>query len=86
MDQAAPASFQGVEKVWKQVKLDANRPAGLTKKKVREWLRGQEVYQVHSESKKRYPTESIIVEYSDQQWDIDILVLPAVKPKINRNY
>lgn len=86
LDKSAPASYQGIEKVWTHVKVDTNRPAGVTKKKVREWIRNQEVYQVHSQPKKKYFTEGIIVEYSDKQWDIDILVLPNDKPGLNRHY
>lgn len=85
-DQSAPASYQGLKKLWTQVKLDPERPAGLTQKKLKQWLDRQEVYQVHSQTKQSYETEALIVEYSDQLWDIDILVLPNDKPGINRNY
>lgn len=85
-DQAAPGSFQGIDKFWAHIKVDPERPRGLKKEKVREWLGRQEVYQVHSEPKRKYPTEAFITEYRDQFWDIDILILPDDKPKINRNF
>lgn len=84
-DPAAPGSYSGLQKFWTGIKSDPARPKGLDKKKLRQWLVKQEVYQVHSAAKRRGETESIIVEFVDDQWDADILML-GNKPGKNRNY
>lgn len=84
-DVAGPGSYSGLEKIWFTVRDDPLKPASLNKRKVKQWLERQEVYQVHTKPKEKYTTEAIIVSEPDSQWDCDILVLPD-KPKKNRNF
>jgi hypothetical protein len=85
-DRSHPGAFGGLNKIWLSIKGDAERPAGLTKKIVTKWLSAQEVYQVYTEPQSDYPTEAIIVEYPDQMWDIDILVLHDERRQLNKNF
>ena len=85
-DARAPGSYAGVQKIWSAIRSDPEKPRGLNKKRLEEWLNSQEVYQVHKEPPKHVPTESIIVDFMDEQWDIDILVMPVRKGGKNQNY
>lgn len=80
----SPASFSGIQKLWGFVKNDKNRPEGITKKRLSEWIRGQQTYQVHTLPKTRVRSESIVVEFLDQMWEGDILQLP-IKSKENKS-
>lgn len=81
----APGSYSGVDKMWTVIAADPEKPRGLNKKKLRQWLNKREVYQMHKRPPRRVPTQPIILDYMDQQWDIDILIMPLGKPGATKN-
>lgn len=84
-DPEAPASYSGLDKIWSIINTDPEKPKKLDKKKLRQWLGEQETYQMHKRPPRRVPTEPIILDFYDLQWDIDILVMPFGKPGARKN-
>ena len=65
-DPTSPASYSGVEKLWGHVKKDPNKPLGLKKPDVVQWLDNQETHQVYAVPSSKYKTEALIVEFQDE--------------------
>jgi hypothetical protein len=68
-------AFTGIGALWRFIKNDNNRPPGTDFKKVTQWLTTQNAHNVFKNPKKGFATEKIIVEYPDQMWDCDIMVM-----------
>ena len=62
-----PASFGGPSKLYQAVK---NR---YSLKQVRDWLQGQEAYSLHRPVRRTFPTNRVLVEGIDDQWDADLM-------------
>ena len=62
-----PASFGGPSKLYQAVK---NR---YSLKQVRDWLQGQEAYSLHRPVRRTFPTNRVLVEGVDDQWDADLM-------------
>jgi len=80
----SPSSYSGVEKLWRHARKDPSRPKGITKDKITSWLNNQNTYGIFKKPKSDFPTEKIVVEYPDQQWEGDIMMIDY--PKQNRGY
>jgi len=80
----SPPSYSGVEKLWTHVNKDPMRPEGLTKDVIIQWLASQNTYNIFKQPKSNFTTEKIVVEYPDQQWEGDIMMIDY--PKQNRGY
>jgi hypothetical protein len=72
-DPLKPGSYSGLQKFWKNIKLDNYYK--LTFKKVSLWLKSQESYIRHQPRPKVYPHQKILMSSMDEQWDADLLVL-----------
>ena len=59
-----PASFGGVEKLYAAAK--EQEPA-VTRKAVKEWLKGQEAYTLHRKAAQRYGRRQTTVRHEGQQ-------------------
>jgi hypothetical protein len=80
----SPAAFSGIGVLWRFIRNDKNRPKGINIKKLTEWLATQDAYNVFKNPKKGFKTEKLIVEYPDQMWDCDIMVME--NPGVNKGF
>ena len=69
----SPASFYGPHKLWDYIKGLKDRPPEIDLGEVIKWLQHQTTHTIHSTPQTTFPTEHIIVEYPDMQWDADLL-------------
>lgn len=69
----APASFSNSLKLWHAIKKDPAKPKGLTMKVVKNWLKLQQTHKLHLTPKQHFPTEHIICDYIDQEWQTDLI-------------
>lgn len=76
---SAPASYSSASKLWKHIKLDPEKPAKLNFKTLLRWYDLQDTHIIHKRPVRRFRREPIVVEYSDQQWDSDLITLNALK-------
>jgi hypothetical protein len=67
-DPAHKASFTGVDKLYRAVK-----DKGISKGRVRKWLRGQDDYTLHRAVRRHFPRQRVIVGSVDYQWDADLV-------------
>ena len=68
-DPKHPASFAGVEKLYRAVRKDGKFV--LSRNKIRKWLVKQEDYAVHKEEKSKFRRRRVIAPFVDYQWDVD---------------
>ena len=59
--------------------------AGVSKKKVRQWSRGQATYTLHRQARKRYPTRAYVVSNVEDQWQADLADMQLLA-RHNRGY
>ena len=71
------AGFASVKKL-----ADASR---LSEKEVKEWLKAQPTYTLHTSARKHYPTRHYIVHDVDDQWQADLADV-ALLAKRNKGY
>lgn len=83
-DLGSPPSYAGVEKLWNYIKKDRARPDGVNKNLLTSWLDDQNTHNIFKTPKTNFPTEKIVVEYPDQQWEGDIMVIDH--PKENKGF
>ena len=69
-DTRHPASLGGVEKLYSAVK---ERVPGITRQRVKEWLRGQETYTLHRKVKLKHRRRRVTVGHEGQQLQADLL-------------
>lgn len=80
-----PSSYYSSKKLWSYIKTLPDRPKGLTFDIINRWLDRQATHKIHTTPKSKFPTEKIIVETMDEQWDSDILHLADLS-KYNKGY
>ena len=76
---ASPASFTSLAKLWHHIKGRSDKPAKLTRVKVKQWLSYQDTGSVHKPSRHSFPRERIIVSARDQAWDTDLADMGALR-------
>jgi hypothetical protein len=81
----SPASYYGAERLWEYIKTREDYPTGLHLSDVKNWLKEQTTHTIHTNPKSQFPTERIIVEYPDAQWDCDLLQLSSLS-EYNNGY
>ena len=82
---SAPGSFTSPLKLWYAVRKDANKPKGLDLKKVKNWLKLQDTYLLHTRPRQHFPTDHYIVDFIDSEWQSDLLDMTSLA-KQNRPY
>jgi hypothetical protein len=76
------ASYGGVQALYTEAKkLDDSVTLGS----VKQWLSGQDTYTLHKQATRNFMRNRIYVTSIDQQWEIDLADLSAIK-EINDNY
>ena len=83
-DLGSPPSYAGVEKLWNHIRKDGTRPGGVNKDLLALWLDDQNTHNIFKTPKTNFPTEKIVVEYPDQQWEGDIMIIDH--PKQNKGF
>lgn len=69
-DPKHPASFSNVDKLW----LATNKK--ISKKKIKEWLSGQETYTRHKPIRRKFRRSCYFLENLDSFWETDLLIMP----------
>ena len=67
--------------------VDAKKKKGykISKKRLTNWLREEDVYQLHKPSRKTFPRRSTFVQGIDHLWQIDLSDVSSIKT-YNKNY
>ena len=68
-DPKHPASYAGMEKLYRAVRKDGKFV--LSRNKIRKWLVKQEDYAVHKEEKTKFLRRRVVAPFVDYQWDVD---------------
>ena len=71
------AGYSSIEKL--------SKASGLSKSKVKTWLKSQPTYTLHKQARKKYPTRPYIVHNIDEQWQADLADV-ALLAKKNKGY
>ena len=74
-DARHPASFSGVDKLYRAVRKDGKYVLG--KKKIRKWLESQEAFGLHRQVNRKFRRRRVIAPHINYQWDIDTAVLKS---------
>lgn len=82
-DPSSPASYYGVEKLFKYAKEEGVR--GITRGKIKKWLKKEEPYTMYRQSRKKFPRNKIIVQGPNQEWDIDLMDMTDFQPENDDN-
>ncbi len=83
-DPANPASFSGVEKIYKYAKIHAQN-LNITRGDVKGFLQKQETYTEHRQIKHKFSSQSVIASSINYQWDIDLASMISLS-KHNNGY
>ena len=67
---AHPGSYGGIKPLAKA--------AGVSEGKAKAWLTKQRVYTLHKQPKRRFPRRRIVVQETDEQWQVDLCDLPSI--------
>ncbi|XP_045208785.2 uncharacterized protein LOC123560684 [Mercenaria mercenaria] len=68
-DPAHPASYSGLDKLYRSVKKDGKFV--LDRAKIRKWLMKQETYTLHKGVIRKFKRQKIVVPYIDYMWEAD---------------
>lgn len=77
-----PSAFGGEEAVHRATKEDNKR---ISRREIRNWLRGRETYTLHKPLRRRFPRNRVIVSGIDSQWQADLVDVSAFL-RINRGH
>ncbi len=79
-----PASFSGVEKIYKYAKKHAQN-LNISRGDVKTFLQGQETYTEHRQIKHKFSSQSVIASSINYQWDADLASMISIS-KHNKGY
>ena len=77
----SPASFGGVEAVYRAVKEDGKFQ--LSRNKIRTWLRQQDTYTLHKPVRYRFKRNRVIVGGIDKEWEADLVIMDSLSKENN---
>ena len=77
----SPASFGGVEAVYRAAKEDGKFQ--LSRNKIRTWLRQQDTYTLHRPVRYRSKRNRVIVGGIDKEWEADLVVMDSLSKENN---
>ena len=77
----SPASFGGVEAVYRVVKNDGKFQ--ISRNKIREWLKQQDTYTLHKPVRHRFKRNKVIVGAVDEEWEADLVIMDSLSKKNN---
>lgn len=70
-DPKKAGSFSGPRALYKAVRADGKRI--LSMKKIKDWLKSQDVYTLHRRVVRKFKRNKVYVEKMDEQWDLDLM-------------
>jgi len=70
-DAEHPASYAGLSKLHKVVKLEGKFRIG--RHRIKQWLQDQEAYSMTRQARRKFPRSRVIVEGIDSMWDMDLM-------------
>ena len=79
----SPASFGGVDAVYRTVKNDAKFK--ISRNKIREWLKQQDTHTLHKAVRHRFKRNRVIVGAMDEEWEADLVIMDSLS-KTNKGY
>ena len=79
----SPASFGGVDAVYRAVKNDGKFK--LSRNKIKTWLKQQDTYTLHKPVRHRFKRNRVIVGAVDEQWEADLVIMDSLS-KENSGY
>lgn len=74
-DPKKAGSFSGPKALFKAVRADGKRV--LSMKKIKTWLKSQDVYTMHRRTVRKFKRNRVYVEKMDDQWDADLMDMTA---------
>ena len=77
----SPASFGGVEAVYRVVKNDGKFQ--ISRNKIREWLKQQDTYTLHKPVRHRFKRNKVIVGAVDEEWEADLVIMDSLSKENN---
>ena len=72
-----PGSFGGVENLYRDVKQEGTFK--LSRKKISDWLMGQNTYTLHKPTRRNFKRNRVIVGGIDEQWQMDLADMQSLK-------
>ena len=75
-DPKFPGSFGGIKKFFRALQEKGKK---LTEKDLKQWLKEDDLYQLHKPSRKSFPRRSIIVHGIDHLWQLDLSDVSSLK-------
>ena len=72
-----PGSFGGVENLYRDVKQEGTFK--LSRKKISDWLMGQDTYTLHKPARRNFKRNRVIVGGIDEQWQMDLADMQSLK-------
>ena len=80
-DPQRAGSFAGPRALYKAVRADGKRI--LSMKKIKSWLKSQDVYTMHRRVVRKFKRNKVYVEKMDAQWDVDLMDMNEYAPENN---
>ena len=77
----SPASFGGVEAVYRAAKEDGKFQ--LSRNKIRTWLIQQDTYTLHRPVRHRFKRNRVVVGGIDKEWEADLVVMDSLSKENN---
>ena len=77
----SPASFGGVEAVYRAAKEDGKFQ--LSRNKIRIWLRQKDTYTLHRPVRYRFKRNRVIVGGIDKAWEADLVIMDSLSKENN---
>lgn len=82
-DPQHPASFTGLDKLYRVVRKEGKYVLGRAK--IKKWLESQETFTLHRQVNRSFRRRRVVVPYIDYQWDADTAVMKTYS-KDNDDY
>ena len=79
----SPASFGGVDSIYRAVKNDAKYQ--ISRNKIRSWLQKQDTYTLHKPVRYRFKRNRVIAGAIDEQWEADLVIMDSLS-KYNNGF
>lgn len=79
----SPASFGGVDSIYRAVKNDGKYQ--ISRNKIRSWLQKQDTYTLHKPVRYRFKRNRVIVGAMDDEWEADLVIMDSLS-KANNGY
>ncbi|CAB4014504.1 Hypothetical predicted protein [Paramuricea clavata] len=80
-DPESPASFGGVDSIYRAVKNEWKYE--ISRNKIRQWLLKQDAYSLHKPVRYRFRRNRVIVGVMDDEWETDLVIMDSLSQQNN---